>query len=74
MSHRMIQKLPDAVWSNTVDHPENGIKSMDDWLGVYTRHVPEHIQQMWTTHAAWMAEKEDRRPDPDTSLFEFSKM
>lgn len=74
MSHRMIRKLPDVVWSNTVVHPEYGVMSMDDWLGVYTNHVSDHIQQMRATHAAWMAEKEGRRPDPDTSLFEFSKM
>jgi hypothetical protein len=46
--------------------------TMDDWLNVYTHHVPEHIQQMQATHAAWLAEKQGRRPDPDTSLFKFS--
>lgn len=73
MSHRMIKNLPDAVWSNAVHHPENGIMTMDDWLGVYTSHVPDHIQQMQATHAAWMAEKKGQRCDPDRSLFEFSK-
>lgn len=73
MSHRIIKDLPDAVWANTVDHPENGIMTMDDWLGVYTNHVPDHIQQMRATHAAWAAEKEGRRPDPSRSLFEFAK-
>jgi hypothetical protein len=73
MSHRLIKDLPDAVWSNTVDHPENGIMTMDDWLNVYTNHIPDHIQQMEATHAAWLAEKKGRRPDPDTSLFKFSE-
>ena len=73
LSHRLIKDLPDAAWSNTVDHPENGIMTMDDWLGVYTSHVPDHIQQMRATHAAWTAENEGRRPDPDKSLFAFSK-
>jgi hypothetical protein len=71
MSHRIIRDLPDSVWLNTVDHPENGIMSLDDWLGIYTNHVPNHIQQMRATHTAWMAEKEGRRPDPNTSLFKF---
>jgi hypothetical protein len=74
MSHRLIKELPDAAWSNTVDHPENGIMTMDDWLSIYANHVPDHIRQMRATHAAWLAEQEGRRPDPDTSLFEFSKM
>ena len=69
MSHRLIKDLPDAVCSNTVDHPENGIMTMEDWLSVYTHHVPEHIQQMQATHAAWLAEREGRQPDPNTSLF-----
>jgi hypothetical protein len=73
MSHRLITDLPDAVWSNTVDHPENGIMTMDDWLNVYTNHVPEHIQQMQATYAAWLAEGKGRQPDPDTSLFKFSE-
>jgi hypothetical protein len=73
MSHRLIKELPDAAWSNTVDHPENGTMTMDDWLGVYASHVPDHIQQMQATHAAWMAEKMGQRCDPDRSLFKFSK-
>jgi hypothetical protein len=73
MSYHLVKDLPDAVWSNTVDHPENGIMTMDDWLSVYTRHVPEHIQQMQATHAAWLAERKGRHPDPDTSLFKFSE-
>jgi len=51
----------------------NGIMTMDDWLGVDTNHVPDHIQQMPATHASWTAEKEGRRPDPSRSLFEFAK-
>jgi hypothetical protein len=73
MSHRLIKDLPDAVWSNTVEHPENGIMAMDDWLRIYANHVPAHIQQMEATHAAWLAEEKGRRPDPDISLFEFSE-
>ena len=69
MSHRLIKDLPDAVWSNTVDHPENGIMTMEDWLSVYTHHVPEHVQQMQATHAAWLAERKGQPPDPDISLF-----
>jgi DinB superfamily len=73
MSHRLIKDLPEAVWSNTVDHPENGIMTMDDWLSVYTNHVPEHIQQMQATHAAWLVERKGQQPDPDTSLFKLSE-
>lgn len=52
-SYKLIQTLPDAVWSNTVEHTENGIMTMDDWLHVYERHVPEHIAQMERIYASW---------------------
>lgn len=71
MSYFLVKGLPDAVWANTVDHSENGIMSMDDWLCIYTDHVAQHLQQMRATHAAWLAEKKGQRPDPDTSLFKF---
>jgi|APFre7841882724_1041349.scaffolds.fasta_scaffold76753_2 hypothetical protein len=73
MSYFLIKDLPDAVWANTVDHSENGIMSMDDWLGIYTDHVAQHIRQMQATHAAWLDEKKGQRRDPGGSLFEFSK-
>jgi hypothetical protein len=73
MSYFLVKDLPDAVWANTVDHSENGIMSMGDWLGIYTDHVAQHIQQMRATHAAWLAEKKGQRPDPETSLFKFSE-
>ncbi len=54
-SYKLIQSLPDSVWANTIDHPENGTMTTDDWLDVYARHVPEHIAQMRENHADWKA-------------------
>lgn len=53
-SCNLIKSLPESVWSNTVYHPENGTMTLDDWLGVYERHIPEHIQQMQAIHEAWI--------------------
>lgn len=53
LSHRLIQGLPESVWSNAVEHSESGRMTMDDWLETYARHVPDHIQQMRTNLAAW---------------------
>jgi hypothetical protein len=72
-SYHLVKKLPEAAWASTIDHPESGTMTMDDWLNVYSNHVPEHIRHMKATHAAWLAEKKGQRPDPDKSLFEFSK-
>ena len=54
-SYQLIQSLPDAVWANTINHPENGTMTMDDWLDVYARHIPEHLQQMRENYADWKA-------------------
>lgn len=54
-SYTLIKTLPESVWSNTVYHPENGTMTMDDWLDVYARHIPEHIAQMREVYAAWKA-------------------
>ncbi len=45
-SYALIRDLPDEVWSNTIEHPENGTMTFDDWLDTYERHVPVHIEQM----------------------------
>lgn len=52
-SFKLIESLPDALWANTMQHPENGTMTLDDWLDVYARHIPEHISQMQTTYDAW---------------------
>ena len=31
-SYTLIEDLPDAVWSHTVEHTESGLMTMDDWL------------------------------------------
>jgi hypothetical protein len=53
-SYRLILTLPEAVWSNTVEHPENGTMTFDDWLDVYERHIPEHIEQMRGNYRDWI--------------------
>lgn len=52
-TYKLIRSLPDETWSNTAYHPENGTMTLDDWLHVYERHVPEHIEQMDRIHAEW---------------------
>lgn len=52
-SYRLIRDLPDSVWANSIYHPENGVMTMDDWLEVYARHIPDHIAQMDRVYRAW---------------------
>ena len=50
----LIRTLPDSAWSNTAYHPENGDMTLDDWLDVYERHVPEHVHSMQENYDAWV--------------------
>ena len=53
-SYRLIRDLPESVWANTAYHSENGVMTLDDWLQVYERHIPEHLAQMDENHEAWL--------------------
>ncbi len=52
-SYHLIKSQPESVWKNTVEHPENGTMTFDDWLDVYERHVREHVEQMRGVYEEW---------------------
>jgi hypothetical protein len=54
-SYVLVKRLPAATWANTIQHPENGLMTMDDWLDVYARHVSDHIAQMDRIHLEWQS-------------------
>ena len=58
-SHTLIQDLPEAAWSNTMVHSESGMMTLDEWLDIYDRHIPEHIAQMQATYADWLKSRAD---------------
>lgn len=55
-SFTLIKNQPEAVWSNTAFHSESGLMTLDDWLDIYERHIPEHIQQMQANYRDWKAQ------------------
>jgi hypothetical protein len=56
-SYELVKRQPPAVWANTIEHPENGTMTMDDWLDVYARHVTDHVEQMDRILAEWQAKQ-----------------
>jgi hypothetical protein len=54
LSYALIKDLPESTWANTVNHSENGLMTMDDWLTIYERHVRDHIAQMQAVYDAWL--------------------
>ena len=39
---------------------EKAQTQMEDWLDVYTWHVPEHIAQMERVYQSWLSKQEKR--------------
>lgn len=53
-TYNLIKPLPVSVWSNTVNHTENGTMTFDDWLDIYEQHIPDHVEQMQKTYDEWV--------------------
>jgi hypothetical protein len=52
---RLLKTVPDGVFEQSVKHPEmNEAYTFDTWLGIYARHIPDHIEQMQRAIDAWM--------------------
>ena len=56
-TYALLQLLPEAAWANTIQHPQNGRMTLDDWLVVYADHIPLHINQMRQNYRHWQASK-----------------
>lgn len=56
LSYQLIKTLPETVWANTVHHTQSGVMTMEDWLDIYTRHIPDHLAQMQSVYTAWEAQ------------------
>ncbi len=51
-----LRSLDDDAWSTTIQHPERGKMSLDDWLVAYDDHLEGHIKQMTGNLEAWRAQ------------------
>jgi uncharacterized damage-inducible protein DinB len=53
MTYALLKELPQDLWTNTVQHSENGIMTLEDWLEAYDNHVTVHIAQMKNNLKLW---------------------
>jgi hypothetical protein len=53
LSYTLIKDQPDSVWANTVEHTESGLMTLDQWLDIYERHIPDHVTQMQAVYDDW---------------------
>lgn len=56
-TYLLIKDLPESAWTNTINHSENGLMTLEDWLDTYEEHIPVHIRQMETVYAEWLRQK-----------------
>ncbi|MGB0035676.1 MAG: DinB family protein [Candidatus Acidiferrales bacterium] len=62
MTYQVLSSLPDAVWSQTVEHPREGDLSLERWIEIQERHIPHHIDQMKSNFDVWLATHPPRKP------------
>lgn len=53
-TYNLIKTLPESAWAQTMVHSQNGVMTLEDWLNVYTAHVPEHVEQMQRGYETWL--------------------
>ncbi len=53
-TYKWLKSLPDSVWSNSAVHPEFSTPyTLERWLEIYAEHIPNHVEQMKRSYAAW---------------------
>ena len=47
-------RCPQSVFEHSVTHPEmSDPYTFDTWLGIYARHIPDHVDQMRRAYEAF---------------------
>jgi hypothetical protein len=53
-TYHLLKTLPDEVFSHSVTHPEYSEPyTFDKWLNIYSRHIPDHVEQLKRSYQAW---------------------
>ena len=53
-TYRLLKTLPEDVFRHSVVHPEyDEPYTFDQWLRIYSRHIPDHIEQLQKSYEAW---------------------
>jgi len=53
-TYRLLKSLPESVFNHSVRHPEmSDPYTFDTWLGIYARHIPDHVDQMRRAYEAF---------------------
>lgn len=79
MTYNLLVTLPEPVWLHTLQHPQEGEISLEQWIERQERHIPHHIEQMKGNYDVWIGTHPPRKPAtrsekpaPPTSLVSLS--
>ena len=55
-TYMLLKRQPDEVFTHSVIHPEypDDPYTFEDWLNIYARHIPDHIDQLKRSYLAWV--------------------
>src|SRR6202011_3202229 len=62
MTYQLLASLPDHIWSNAVEHPNDGLLRLEDWVEIQERHIPHHVEQMKRNYELWLRANPPRKP------------
>jgi hypothetical protein len=59
-TYHLLKRQPDAVFTNAVTHPEypDAPYTFEQWLDIYARHIPDHIEQIKNAFQVWQERQE----------------
>jgi len=54
-TYELLKRQPDDVFTHSVIHPEYPDEpyAFEQWLNIYARHIPDHIEQLKRSYQAW---------------------
>ncbi|HNX31615.1 MAG TPA: DinB family protein [Holophaga sp.] len=50
---RQLRRLPEAAWGRSIQHPQRGTVTLEQWLGIYEGHLDTHLAQIQRVLTAW---------------------
>src|ERR1700752_2471128 len=62
MTYQLLATLPDPIWSNAVEQPDDGLLRLEDWVDIQERHIPHHIEEMRQNYELWLKANPPRKP------------
>ena len=55
-TYNLLKRQPDEIFTHSVIHPEypDAPYTFEQWLIIYARHIPDHIEQLKRSYQAWV--------------------